>query len=288
MLGENEQFAVVFAAMGITFEESEFFARSFRETGAIDRTVMFSNLANDPAIERIATPKMALTAAEYLAFEKDMHVLVILTDITNYADALREISAARKEVPGRRGYPGYMYTDLASIYERAGRQNGKKGSITLIPILTMPEDDKTHPIPDLTGYITEGQIILSRELYRKGVMPPIDVLPSLSRLKDKGIGEGKTRADHSNTMNQLFSAYARGKDAKELMVILGEAALTDIDKLYAKFAEEFEKQYVSQGFETDRTIEETLDIGWKLLSILPRSELKRISDKFLDQYYNKK
>lgn len=288
VLGENEQFAVVFAAMGITFEESEFFARSFRETGAIDRTVMFSNLANDPAIERIATPKMALTAAEYLAFEKDMHVLVILTDITNYADALREISAARKEVPGRRGYPGYMYTDLASIYERAGRQNGKKGSITLIPILTMPEDDKTHPIPDLTGYITEGQIILSRELYRKGVMPPIDVLPSLSRLKDKGIGEGKTRADHSNTMNQLFSAYARGKDAKELMVILGEAALTDIDKLYAKFAEEFEKQYVSQGFETDRTIEETLDLGWKLLSILPRSELKRISDKFLDQYYDKK
>ena len=288
VLGENEQFAVVFAAMGITFEESEFFARSFRETGAIDRTVMFSNLANDPAIERIATPKMALTAAEYLAFEKDMHVLVILTDITNYADALREISAARKEVPGRRGYPGYMYTDLASIYERAGRQNGKKGSITLIPILTMPEDDKTHPIPDLTGYITEGQIILSRELYRKGVTPPIDVLPSLSRLKDKGIGEGKTRADHSNTMNQLFSAYARGKDAKELMVILGEAALTDIDKLYAKFADEFEKQYVSQGFETDRTIEETLDLGWKLLSILPRSELKRISDEYLDKYYNKK
>ena len=288
VLGENEQFAVVFAAMGITFEESEFFARSFRETGAIDRTVMFSNLANDPAIERIATPKMALTAAEYLAFEKDMHVLVILTDITNYADALREISAARKEVPGRRGYPGYMYTDLASIYERAGRQNGKKGSITLIPILTMPEDDKTHPIPDLTGYITEGQIILSRELYRKGVTPPIDVLPSLSRLKDKGIGEGKTRADHSNTMNQLFSAYARGKDAKELMVILGEAALTDIDKLYAKFADEFEKQYVSQGFETDRTIEETLDLGWKLLSILPRSELKRISDEYLDKYYKKK
>ena len=288
VLGDNEQFAVVFAAMGITFEESEFFARSFRETGAIDRTVMFSNLANDPAIERIATPKMALTAAEYLAFEKDMHVLVILTDITNYADALREISAARKEVPGRRGYPGYMYTDLASIYERAGRQNGKKGSITLIPILTMSEDDKTHPIPDLTGYITEGQIILSRELYRKGVTPPIDVLPSLSRLKDKGIGEGKTRADHSNTMNQLFSAYARGKDAKELMVILGEAALTDIDKLYAKFADEFEKQYVSQGFETDRTIEETLDLGWKLLSILPRSELKRISDEFLDKYYDKK
>ena len=286
--GTDEEFAVVFAAMGITFEESDYFVQSFRETGAIDRTVMFSNLANDPAIERIATPKMALTAAEYLAFDKGMHVLVILTDITNYADALREVSAARKEVPGRRGYPGYMYTDLASIYERAGRQEGKKGSITLIPILTMPEDDKTHPIPDLTGYITEGQIILSRELHRKGVVPPIDVLPSLSRLKDKGIGEGKTRADHSGTMNQLFSAYARGKDCKELMVILGEAALTDIDKLYAKFADEFEKKYVSQGSETDRSIEETLDIGWELLSILPRSELRRISDEFLDKYYIEK
>ncbi|MBE6681191.1 MAG: V-type ATP synthase subunit B [Ruminococcaceae bacterium] len=286
--GTDEQFAVVFAAMGITFEESNFFVESFKETGAIDRTVLFVNLANDPAIERIATPKMALTAAEYLAFEKDMHVLVILTDITNYADALREVSAARKEVPGRRGYPGYMYTDLATIYERAGRQQGKKGSITMIPILTMPEDDKTHPIPDLTGYITEGQIILARDLYRKGITPPVDVLPSLSRLKDKGIGEGKTRADHSNTMNQLFSAYARGKDAKELMVILGESALTDIDKLYAKFADEFEKKYVSQGYETDRSIEETLDIGWELLRILPRSELKRISDKFLDMYYEKK
>lgn len=286
--GTEEDFAVVFAAMGITFEESDYFVQSFKETGAIDRTVMFSNLANDPAIERIATPKMALTAAEYLAFDKGMHVLVILTDITNYADALREVSAARKEVPGRRGYPGYMYTDLASIYERAGRQEGKKGSITLIPILTMPEDDKTHPIPDLTGYITEGQIILSRELHRKGIVPPVDVLPSLSRLKDKGIGEGKTRADHSGTMNQLFSAYARGKDCKELMVILGEAALTDIDKLYAKFADEFEKQYVSQGSETDRSIEETLDIGWKLLSILPRSELRRISDEFLDKYYIEK
>ena len=238
--GKDEKFAVVFAAMGITFEESEYFVESFRETGALDRTVLFVNLANDPAIERIATPKMALTAAEYLAFEKNMHVLVILTDITNYADALREISAARKEVPGRRGYPGYMYTDLATIYERAGRQRGKDGSITMIPILTMPEDDKTHPIPDLTGYITEGQIILSRDLYRKGIAPPIDVLPSLSRLKDKGIGKGRTREDHSDTMNQLFSAYARGKDAKELMVILGEAALTDIDKLYAKFADEFE------------------------------------------------
>lgn len=286
--GTDEQFAVVFAAMGITFEESNYFVESFKETGAIDRTVLFVNLANDPAIERIATPKMALTAAEYLAFEKDMHVLVILTDITNYADALREVSAARKEVPGRRGYPGYMYTDLATIYERAGRQQGKKGSITMIPILTMPEDDKTHPIPDLTGYITEGQIILARDLYRKGITPPVDVLPSLSRLKDKGIGEGKTRADHSNTMNQLFSAYARGKDAKELMVILGESALTDIDKLYAKFADEFEKKYVSQGYETDRSIEETLDIGWELLRILPRSELKRISDKFLDMYYEKK
>ncbi len=285
--GTDEQFAVVFAAMGITFEESNYFIESFKETGAIDRTVMFVNLANDPAIERISTPRMALTAAEYLAFEADMHVLVIMTDITNYADALREVSAARKEVPGRRGYPGYMYTDLATLYERAGRQKGKNGSITLIPILTMPEDDKTHPIPDLTGYITEGQIILSRELYRKNIAPPIDVLPSLSRLKDKGIGEGKTRADHANTMNQLFSAYARGKDAKELMVILGESALTDIDKLYAKFADRFEKEYVSQGYEKNRSIEETLDLGWELLRILPRSELKRIDDKFLDQYYEK-
>ncbi len=283
--GTSEPFAVVFAAMGITFEEANFFMESFRETGAIDRSVMFINLANDPPVERIATPRMALTAAEYLAFEKNMHVLVILTDITNYADALREISAARKEVPGRRGYPGYMYTDLASLYERAGRQKGKNGSITLIPILTMPEDDKTHPIPDLTGYITEGQIILSRDLYRKNVAPPIDVLPSLSRLADKGIGEGKTRADHADVMNQLFAAYARGKDAKELMVILGEAALTDMDKLYAKFADAFEKEYVSQGYYTDRSIEETMEIGWKLLRILPRSELKRIKDKFLDEFY---
>ena len=259
--GTNDPFVVVFAAIGITFEESNFFIESFKETGAIDRTVTFINLANDPAIERIATPRMALTAAEYLAFEKNMHVLVILTDITNYADALREVSAARKEVPGRRGYPGYMYTDLASLYERAGRQKGKNGSITLIPILTMPEDYKTHPIPDLTGYITEGQIILSRELYRKGVTPPIDVLPSLSRLKDKGIGAGKTRADHANTMNQLFAAYATGKQAKELMTVLGEAALTDIDKLYAKFADAFENEYVSQGYDTNRDIEETLAIG---------------------------
>ncbi len=285
--GKDEQFAVVFAAVGITFEESNFFINSFRETGAIDRTVMFVNLANDPAIERIATPRMALTAAEYLAFEKGMHVLVIITDITNYADALREVSAARKEIPGRRGYPGYMYTDLATLYERAGRLKGKDGSITLIPILTMPEDDKTHPIPDLTGYITEGQIILSRELYRKGLQPPVDVLPSLSRLKDKGIGEGKTRADHANTMNQLFAAYARGKESKELMVILGEAALTDIDKLYAEFADRFEKEYVSQGYTTNRSIEDTLAKGWELLRILPRSELKRIKDEFLDKYYDK-
>ena len=283
--GTSEPFAVVFAAMGITFEEANFFMNSFKETGAIDRAVMFLNLANDPAVERTSTPRMALTAAEYLAFEKNMHVLVILTDITNYADSLREISASRKEVPGRRGYPGYMYTDLASLYERAGRQVGKKGSITMVPILTMPEDDKTHPIPDLTGYITEGQIILSRDLYRKNLQPPIDVLPSLSRLKDKGVGEGKTRADHANTMNQLFAAYSRGKEAKELMVVLGEAALTDMDKLYAKFADEFEKQYVSQGYGTDRSIEETLDLGWKLLGILPKSELKRIKDVFIEKYY---
>lgn len=288
VLGDDEQFAVVFAAMGITFEESEYFVQSFKETGAIDRTVMFVNLANDSAIERLATPKMALTCAEYLAFKKDMHVLVIMTDITNYADALREVSAARKEVPGRRGYPGYMYTDLASLYERAGRLDGCGGSITMIPILTMPEDDKTHPIPDLTGYITEGQIILSRELYRKGINPPVDVLPSLSRLKDKGIGEGRTRADHSDTMNQLFSAYARGKDAKELMVVLGEDALTPTDLLYAKFADEFEKKYISQGFDNNRSIEETLSVGWELLRLLPRSELKRIRDEYLDKYYDVK
>ncbi|MDE5862189.1 MAG: V-type ATP synthase subunit B, partial [Ruminococcus sp.] len=283
--GTDEPFAVVFGAMGITFEESEYFIESFRSTGAIDRTVLFINLASDSAIERIATPKMALTTAEYLAFEKGMHVLVILTDITNYADALREISSARKEVPGRRGYPGYMYTDLATIYERAGRQADKDGSITMIPILTMPEDDKTHPIPDLTGYITEGQIILSRELYRKGITPPVDVLPSLSRLKDKGIGKGRTREDHSDTMNQLFSAYARGKDAKELMVVLGESALTPTDLLYAKFAEEFEKRYVSQGFDNDRTIEDTLSVGWELLRMLPKSELRRIREEYIEKYY---
>ena len=285
--GTGEGFAVVFAAVGITFEEADFFTSDFRATGAIDRTVTFINLANDPAIERIATPRMALTAAEYLAYDLGMHVLVIITDITNYAEALREVSAARKEVPGRRGYPGYLYTDLATMYERAGRIKGNPGSITMIPILSMPEDDITHPIPDLTGYITEGQIILGRELHRKGVTPPINVLPSLSRLKDKGIGRGKTREDHADTMNQLFAAYSRGKDAKELAVILGDAALSDTDKLYAKFADAFEEEYVSQGFYTNRSIEETLDLGWKLLSILPRAELKRIRDEYLDKYLPK-
>ncbi|AUN11617.1 V-type ATP synthase subunit B [Clostridium botulinum] len=287
VLNSDSKFAVVFAAIGTTFEEAQYFIDDFTKTGAIDRAVLFINLANDPAIERIATPRMALTAAEYLAFEKGMHVLVIMTDITNYCEALREVSAARKEVPGRRGYPGYLYTDLSTLYERAGRILGKEGSITQIPILTMPEDDKTHPIPDLTGYITEGQIILSRELYKKGIMPPIDVLPSLSRLKDKGIGKGKTREDHADTMNQLFSAYAQGKQAKELSVILGESALSDTDKLYAKFADAFEEEYVSQGFTTNRTIEETLNLGWKLLTILPKSELKRIRDEYLEKYLNK-
>ncbi len=282
--GTDSKFAVVFAAVGITFEDAEFFISDFKATGAIDRSVVFVNLANDPAVERVCTPRMALTAAEYLAFEQGMHVLVIITDITNYAEALREVSAAKKEVPGRRGYPGYLYTDLATMYERAGRMKGHDGSITMIPILTMPEDDKTHPIPDLTGYITEGQIILNRDLYKKGIQPPIDVLPSLSRLKDKGIGRGKTREDHADTMNQLFAAYSRGKDAKELMAILGESALSDIDLMYAKFADEFEKQYVSQGFRTDRTIEQTLEIGWKLLRMLPKSELKRIRDEYLEKY----
>jgi V/A-type H+-transporting ATPase subunit B len=282
--GTDSKFAVVFAAIGITFEDAEFFINDFKATGAIDRSVVFVNLANDPAVERVCTPRMALTAAEYLAFEQGMHVLVILTDITNYAEALREVSAAKKEVPGRRGYPGYLYTDLATMYERAGRMKGREGSITMIPILTMPEDDKTHPIPDLTGYITEGQIILSRDLYKKGIQPPINVLPSLSRLKDKGIGKGKTREDHADTMNQLFAAYSRGKDAKELMAILGESALSDTDLLYAKFADEFEKEYVSQGFRTDRTIEQTLETGWKLLRMLPKSELKRIRDEYLEKY----
>ena len=287
VLGKDQKFAVVFAALGITYEEAEFFMSDFRRTGAIERSVMFINLANDPAVERIATPRMALTAAEYLAFEKGMHVLVIMTDITNYCEALREVSAARKEVPGRRGYPGYLYTDLATMYERAGRIKGKEGSITQIPILTMPEDDKTHPIPDLTGYITEGQIILSRELYKKGFNPPIDVLPSLSRLKNKGIGKGKTREDHADSMNQIFAAYATGKEAKELSAILGDAALSDVDKLYAKFAEEFEKKYINQGFYENRSIEDTLQIGWELLTILPRSEMKRIKDKYIEEYYDK-
>lgn len=285
VLDDSEKFAVVFAAIGITFEEADFFISDFERTGAIDRTVTFVNLANDPAIERIATPRMALTAAEYLAFERNMHVLVIMTDMTNYAEALREVSAARKEVPGRRGYPGYLYTDLASIYERAGRIRGKKGSITEIPILTMPEDDKTHPIPDLTGYITEGQIILSRELYKKGINPPIDALPSLSRLKDKGIGDGKTRKDHADTMNQLFAAYASGKEAKELEAILGEAALSPMDLKYSAFAEAFEKRYVAQGYDSDRPVDETLNLGWELMRMLPRSELKRVRDEYLDEYY---
>lgn len=286
VLGSESNFAVVFAAIGITYEEADFFIQDFRRTGSIDRTVLFLNLANDPAVERIATPRMALTAAEYLAFERNMHVLVILTDITNYCESLREISAARKEVPGRRGYPGYLYTDLATMYERAGKKKGTDGSITMIPIVSMPEDDITHPIPDLTGYITEGQVILSRDLYRKGIKPPIDVLPSLSRLKDKGIGEGKTRRDHADTMNQLFAAYAAGKDAKELMSILGEAALSDVDKLYAKFADEFEQKYVNQGYNTDRSVFETLDIGWELLRKLPKSELKRIHDEYLEEFYD--
>ncbi|MBE3113678.1 MAG: V-type ATP synthase subunit B [Actinobacteria bacterium] len=287
VLTEKEEFAVVFIAIGITFEESEYFINDFKKTGAIGRSVLVLNLANDPAIERIATPRVGLTCAEYLAFEKDMHVLVILTDMTNYCEALKEVSAARKEIPGRRGYPGYLYTDLATIYERAGRIKGKKGSITQIPILTMPEDDKTHPIPDLTGYITEGQIILSRSLYKKKLSPPIDVLPSLSRLKDKGIGQGKTREDHADIFNQLYAAYARGKEVEELTVILGEAALTDMDKLYLKFAEKFENEYISQGEYENRSIDWTLDLGWKLLMMFPREELKRVRTEYLDKYLAK-
>lgn len=280
----HSDFAVVFAAMGITFEEASFFMEDFRKTGALQRTVLYINLADDPAIERITTPRIALTAAEYLAFECDMHVVVILTDLTNYCEALREISAARKEVPGRRGYPGYLYTDLATMYERAGRLKGKNGSITQIPILTMPEDDKTHPIPDLTGYITEGQIILSRALHRKGIYPPVDVMPSLSRLKDKGIGKDKTREDHADLMNQLFAAYARGKEAKELAVILGEGALTDEDKAFAAFSGAFEDKYIRQGEYENRTIEETLNLGWDLLTMIPVKELKRIRDAYIEKY----
>lgn len=285
VLGKEEKFAVVFGAMGVTFEEANFFIEDFRRTGALERAVLFLNLANEPAVERIATPRLALTCAEYLAFDLDMHVLVILMDMTFYAEALREISAARKEIPGRRGYPGYLYTDLATMYERAGRIKGKRGSITLIPILTMPEDDKTHPIADLTGYITEGQVILSRELHRRGVYPPIDVLPSLSRLKDKGIGSGKTREDHADVLNQLFACYARGKEARELALILGEAALSDLDRTYLQFADEFENQFVRQGEFEDRGIRETLEIGWKLLRLIPRRELKRIRPEYLDKYF---
>jgi len=288
VLKTGEKFAVVFAAMGITFEESSFFIEDFRRTGALERAVLFMNLADDPAIERISVPRLALTTAEFLAYEKGMHVLVILTDLTNYCEALREISAARKEVPGRRGYPGYLYTDLSTIYERAGRIKGKGGSITQLPVLTMPEDDKTHPIPDLTGYITEGQIIMSRPLHAQGIYPPVDVLPSLSRLKDKGIGEGKTRADHANVMNQLYSAYARGKNAKELAVVLGESALSEIDLLYVKFADAFEDRFIRQGEDENRTIEESLAIGWDLLGMLPKSELKRVRDEFIEKYYPKK
>ena len=288
VVGTDENFAVVFGAMGITFEEAQFFMDDFRETGALERAVLFMNLADDPAIERVATPKMALTAAEYLAYEKGMHVLVILTDMTNYAEALREISAARKEVPGRRGYPGYLYTDLASIYERAGRIRGIEGSITQIPILTMPEDDITHPIPDLTGYITEGQIILSRELYRRGIEPPINIVPSLSRLKDKGIGDGKTREDHADTMNQIYAGYTAGIQARELAVILGDSALSDADKAFSKFASAFDERYVDQGYYTDRSIEETLDLGWDLMRIIPRAELKRIRDEYLEKYLDPK
>ena len=285
VLGKEEKFAVVFGAMGITFEEAEFFISDFNRTGAIERAVLFINLADEPTIERIATPRMVLTAAEYLAFTLDMHVLVILTDLTFYCEALREVSAARKEIPGRRGYPGYLYTDLATIYERAGRIMDGKGSITLIPVLTMPDDDKTHPIPDLTGYITEGQIMLSRQLYRRAIYPPIDVLPSLSRLRDKGIGKGKTREDHADVANQLFSAYARGREAKELAVILGEAALSEVDRNFSAFADEFEDKFVRQGEQENRTIEKTLEISWGLLSMLPREELKRVRKEYIEQYY---
>ncbi|MFC1738923.1 V-type ATP synthase subunit B [Planctomycetota bacterium] len=287
ILAKGEEFAVVFAAMGITFEAAQFFINDLQQTGAIERAVMFVNLANDPAIERIATPRFALTAAEYLAFELDMHVLVILNDMTNYCEALREISAARKEVPGRRGYPGYLYTDLATVYERAGRIKGKKGSITMVPVLTMPEDDKTHPVPDLTGYITEGQVILSRPLHRKGISPPVDCLPSLSRLKDKGIGEGKTREDHADLYNQLYAAYARGKEVQELATIMGEAALSEEDKKYMKFADKFESRYVSQDYYENRTIFQTLDLGWELLSMFENAELKRIDTELINKYMPK-
>jgi len=284
VLGKEEEFAVVFAAMGITFEEGNLFISSFKESGAIEKATLFLNLADDPVIERIATPRMALTCAEYLAFEKDMHILVILIDMTNYAEALRELSAARKEVPGRRGYPGYLYTDLATIYERAGRIKGKKGSITLIPILTMPDDDKTHPIPDLTGYITEGQIILQRSLHQKGIYPPINVLPSLSRLMDEAVGERKTREDHRELSNQLYATYARGMEIRELALVMGEATLSDMDKKYLVFADEFESNFVQQGKDEDRSVQKTLDIGWELLKIIPKPELKRVRDEWIEKY----
>ncbi|OIO45708.1 V-type ATP synthase subunit B [bacterium (Candidatus Gribaldobacteria) CG23_combo_of_CG06-09_8_20_14_all_37_87_8] len=287
VLGEEkggQKFAVVFAAMGITFEESEFFISEFKKANSLQNSVLFVNLANDPVIERITLPRLALTTAEFLAFEKGLHVLVILTDMTNYAEALREVSAARKEVPGRRGYPGYLYTDLSTLYERAGRIKGKEGSITQIPILTMPEDDITHPIPDLSGYITEGQIILSRDLHNKGFAPPVDVLPSLSRLKDKGIGEGKTREDHSGVLNQLFAFYARGREVRELALILGESALNEVDRAYLKFTDEFENKFVNQGNETNRSIIETLGLGWELISLLPKSEMKRLKEEHIARY----
>jgi V/A-type H+-transporting ATPase subunit B len=281
---KSEKFAVVFAAMGITFEEANFFMNDLRETGAIERAVMFINLADNPAIERIATPRIALTAAEYLAFEKDYHVLVILTDMTNYCEALREVSAARKEVPGRRGYPGYLYTDLSAIYERAGKLKDKKGSITLMPVLSMPEDDKTHPIPDLTGYITEGQIVLDRRLHRKGIYPPIDVLSSLSRLRDKGIGKGRTREDHADWANQLFACYSRGKEVEELAVVLGEASLTDVDKQFLKFAGMFDDKFIRQKNSENRTIYDSFDIGYELMRVLPKEELKRIRPEYKEKY----
>ncbi len=281
---EGSDFAVIFAAMGITHEEANYFMRDFEQTGALERVTVFMNLADDPAIERIITPRMALTTAEYLAFEHDMHVLVILTDLTNYCEALREISAAREEVPGRRGYPGYMYTDLSSLYERAGRIVGKEGSITQMPILVMPQDDITHPIPDLTGYITEGQIVLSRELHRKGIYPPVDVLPSLSRLMSGGIGDGQTREDHSGVSDQLYSAYAEGRDLRDLMAVVGEEALTERDQKFLKFADEFEKQFITQTRDEDRSIQETLDLGWALLSLLPRAELKRVREEHIPKY----
>ena len=283
--GQAEKFAVVFAAMGITYEESAFFIREFEESGALERAVLFLNLADDPAIERIITPRLALTTAEFLAFDKGMHVLVVLTDITNYCEALREIAAAREEVPGRRGYPGYIYTDLASLFERAGRIRGREGSITQIPILTMPDDDITHPVPDLTGYITEGQIVLSRDLHRKGIYPPVDVLPCLSRLMQGGIGPGRTRADHAEVKNQLYSAYARGIRLKSLVAVMGEEGLTTLDKLYIRFCDRFENDFIRQASYEDRSFDDTINLAWDLLSMLPVSELKRISTEFIREFY---